>query len=63
MTTAETTYARHHANSLDLLSSLTVDAENMPAPSEDTNWADVGDMVRIETMLRGVLDVMRGEQR
>ena len=53
--TAEDAYASAHAEALGLLEAIREQIENMPAPSERTNWGHVGDMQRIVTLLRPIL--------
>jgi hypothetical protein len=53
--TAEDAYASAHAEALDLLEAIREQIEDMPAPSDQTNWGHVGDMNRIVTLLRPIL--------
>ena len=53
--TAEDAYASAHAEALVLLFEIWEQIDNMPAPSEQTNWGHVGDMNRIVTLLRPIL--------
>jgi hypothetical protein len=53
--TAEDAYASAHAEALVLLDAIREQIEDMPAPSERTNWGHVGDMNRIVTLLRPLL--------
>ena len=53
--TAEEAYASAHAEALGLLEAIQEQIEDMPAPSERTNWGHVGDMNRIVELLRPIL--------
>ena len=53
--TAEDAYAEAHAKAFGLLEAMREQIEDMPAPSEQTNWGHVGDMNRIVTLLRPIL--------
>ena len=53
--TAEDAYAEAHAEAIALMDAIREQIENMPAPSERTNWGHVGDMNRIVTLLRPIL--------
>jgi hypothetical protein len=53
--TAEDAYAAAHAETLGLLEAIREQIEDMPAPSDQTNWGHVGDMNRILTLLRPIL--------
>ena len=53
--TAEDAYASAHAEALGLLEAIREQIEDMPAPSERTNWGHVGDLQRIVTLLRPTL--------
>ena len=53
--TAEDAYAEAHAEALGLMDAIREQIENMPAPSDQTNWGHVGDMNRIVTLLRPIL--------
>jgi hypothetical protein len=52
---AEEAYASAHAEALGLLEAIQEQIEDMPAPSERTNWGHVGDMNRIVELLRPIL--------
>jgi len=52
---AEDAYAEAHAEAIALMDAIREQIENMPAPSERTNWGHVGDMQRIVTLLRPIL--------
>jgi hypothetical protein len=51
----EDAYAEAHAEALGLLEAIRKQIEDMPAPSDQTNWGHVGDMNRIVTLLRPIL--------
>jgi hypothetical protein len=53
--TAEDAYAAAHAEALGLMEAIREQIEDMPAPSDQTNWGHVGDMNRIVTLLRPIL--------
>ena len=53
--TAEDAYAEFHAEALSLLDAIREQIEDMPAPSEQIRWDNVGDMHRIMTLLRPIL--------
>jgi hypothetical protein len=53
--TAEDAYASAHAEALGLLEAIREQIEDMPAPSDQTNWGHVGDMNRIVTLLLPIL--------
>jgi hypothetical protein len=53
--TAEDAYAAAHAEAIALLEAIREQIEDMPAPSDQTNWGHVGDMNRIVTLLRPIL--------
>ena len=55
--TAEDAYAAHHAAILALLNDLTEAVENLPAPSDAIHWGQVGDVGRIEELLRQAWEV------
>jgi hypothetical protein len=51
----EDAYAAAHAEALILLFVIWEQIEDMPAPSEQTNWGNVADMQRIVDLLRPAL--------
>jgi hypothetical protein len=51
----EDAYAEAHAEALALLEAIREQVEDMPAPSEQTHWGNVGDMNRIVELLRPIL--------
>jgi hypothetical protein len=61
MTTAEDQYVGAHAESFSHINRIGELLGDMPAPDEHTNFAQVGDMNHIRTMLQEVVKFM--EQR
>ena len=55
---AQESYARHHGQALALVDQVREMLEDMPAPDDSINWGHVGDLGRIETLLREILGDM-----
>jgi hypothetical protein len=52
--TAEDAYAEAHAEALGLLEAIQELIEDMPAPSDQTNWGHVGDVRHVADLLRAI---------
>ena len=52
---AQDSYARHHDQALALAHQVLEMIEDMPAPDDSIHWGHVGDLGRIETLLREIL--------
>ena len=52
--TAEDAYASAHAEALGLLESIREQIEDMPAPSDQTNWGHAGDVRHVADLLRAI---------
>ena len=48
---AEDAYAAHHAKLCDLIEWLADHAQDMPAPSDTTTWANVGDLEELTRLV------------
>ena len=57
-TTAEDRYAELHCECCALAAQITEALGDMDAPSETTNWANVGDLRRVLDLLRQTAEVM-----
>jgi len=55
---AETAYADRHMECTILVERISEALGDMDAPSERINWAHVGDLERIRSMLRDVAEVL-----
>ena len=53
-------YASKHASAVDIAETIARELLDMPAPDENINWADVGDLTVIGRELGEVLDRIRG---
>jgi hypothetical protein len=58
MTTAQEQYIAAHAEAFGHINKIGELLGDMPAPDEHTNYAQVGDMGHIKTMLRDVIEFM-----
>jgi hypothetical protein len=57
-TTAEDRYAELHCECCALAAQITEALGDIDAPSETTNWANVGDLGRLRSLLREVASVL-----
>ena len=57
--TAQDAYAAKYAIIVDLLDDLTEAIESLPAASDKINWGHVGDLGRIEELLRETWEVAK----
>jgi len=60
--TAEDAYTEAHSEIVTLAHDISNQIFDLPAPSEDINWANVGDVNEIARQLRDVLARIRGEE-
>ena len=60
--TAEDAYAEAHAEALGLLKAIREQIENLPAPSERTNWGHVGDVRHVADLLRAIRATLGEEE-
>jgi hypothetical protein len=60
--TAENAYASAYAEALRHLAAIQELIEDMPAPSEQTNWGHVGDMNHVVGLLRAIRATMGEEE-
>jgi hypothetical protein len=58
--TAIDAYAAEHARALAAVHELSQLIEDSTAPSESTDWGDVGDLVRINELLKQSIDFLKG---
>jgi hypothetical protein len=59
---AEDAYAEAHAEALGLLEAIREQIEDMPAPSDQTNWGHVGDMNHVVDLLRAIRATLGEEE-